>query len=347
MSVLKERDWLEEMATKGWQLCGLNLGIRYHFKEITPTEKVYDIERFALNYSRNAKKQELEARKTALDIATQTGWEVAAVDESLNYYFVKDKTNDGYDELYDDDEMRQKKAEKYRSYLSIEQPKQLTMMSLLILVIYSALFLLLGTLGQSNKVPLIVLMVVLFINSGCTLMGIIWGQKIYKELSMSREHWELIKKYSVKKSFGKINELIEFLEEKDKEGLRLVEFDKKTYLFEEAKSHYTYYADTKSALKRRMKMFGKRYKNDYRDLEQLGTHWQEMSMDEARQLGLEVVCSVENGTIIYRCNKEKEVRWETGASKTTRRDQMKASLIFFIICFLIGFVYAFIKDMLT
>ena len=35
-SLLKERDWLEEMATQGWLLQNITLGIIYDFKAIEP-----------------------------------------------------------------------------------------------------------------------------------------------------------------------------------------------------------------------------------------------------------------------------------------------------------------------
>ncbi len=117
-------------------------------------------------------------------------------------------------------------------------------------------------------------------------------------------------------------------------------------MFEEAKAQYTYYADTKRALVRRMKKLGKKYRNDHKDWEQLGTHWQEMSMDEARKLGLEVVCAVENGTIIYRCNKENIVEWETGAVRTSRKDRIRDVSKGFIICFAIGFTIGLVTGIL-
>lgn len=338
MSLLKEREWLESMARQGWLLTDINMGMRYHFKEIEPSEKVYELERFALSYSRNAKRQELKARKTALDIAKQTGWEVAARDEALNIYFVKDKTNDGFDELYDDDDIRKQRAEKYRKHYAIEQPKMLLTLMLIGIAIFSSLLYLSLDNPIYMQIITIVFLVFSFIEVGCALMCNIWGEKMYKELCLSREEWEKRKKNNVKASFNKIDALIDFLNQKDSEGLRLVECDNKIYIFEETKEHYTYYADTKKAMVKRMKKQGKKYQYDKKDLEMLGTRWHEMSMEEAEQLGLETVCAVEGGTVIYRCSKDKLLLWDTGAEKTARRDNVVMIAGVYGACAAIGFV---------
>lgn len=44
LSVLKERDWLEEMAAKGYILKNITMGMCYDFEETEPCEKVYEID---------------------------------------------------------------------------------------------------------------------------------------------------------------------------------------------------------------------------------------------------------------------------------------------------------------
>ena len=75
-SFLKERDWLEEMATQGWLLTDIKLGIIYYFKEIPPCEKVYELERFAI--SANPTISELTARSNAIELAKEFGGEKSA-----------------------------------------------------------------------------------------------------------------------------------------------------------------------------------------------------------------------------------------------------------------------------
>ena len=82
LSVLKERDWLEEMAAKGYILKNITMGMCYDFEETEPCEKVYEIERFAVGMSGEADKEELTAKRNALDIAGQMGWQPVAHDES-------------------------------------------------------------------------------------------------------------------------------------------------------------------------------------------------------------------------------------------------------------------------
>ena len=73
LSLLKERDWLEEMATQGWLLTNMTMGIIYTFKPVKPCEKVYEIERFAITSHPTV--EELTARTRAFDITSQFGWE--------------------------------------------------------------------------------------------------------------------------------------------------------------------------------------------------------------------------------------------------------------------------------
>lgn len=63
LSVLKERDWLEEMAAKGYILKNITMGMCYDFEETEPCEKVYEIERFAVGMSGEADKEELTAKE--------------------------------------------------------------------------------------------------------------------------------------------------------------------------------------------------------------------------------------------------------------------------------------------
>jgi hypothetical protein len=135
LSILKERDWLEKMAETGWLLEKIDIGMRYHFKKIEPAQKVYEIDCFPIPMSGNATKQEVMARKTAFDIAKQTGWEIVTHDESMNYYFVKDKAGDESDELYNDDESKRQRAEKFHRRYAYEQPRMLLSLIVFITVI--------------------------------------------------------------------------------------------------------------------------------------------------------------------------------------------------------------------
>lgn len=311
-SILKERDWLEAMAEQGYQLTDITLGMIYTFKEIAPQQKVYEIERFALPYSLNARKSELLARKTALDIARQSGWEMVAHDEMMNYYFIKDRSNDESDEFYSDAQERLVRAEKYRRYLTYDEPLWLLKIELLVSLVY----LLLCFFADTERLRMIMLIYagITIVEVGGLIFDMYYGQSIFKELSMGREQWELRKKYTEKRKPSKIAELLALLQEKDKSGLKLVGIDD-TYLFETSNEHFDYFADTKAALKRRIKVSGERAHLEKKDFSGLGTDWVELSISEAKEHGLDVVCLAPRGVLIYRrSHSPAPISWENGIS---------------------------------
>jgi hypothetical protein len=339
-SILKERDWLEEMAEKGWLLEKIDIGMRYHFKKIEPAKKVYEIENFPIPVNGNATKQEMMSRKTAFDIAKQTGWEIVAQDESMNYYFAKDKAGDESDEFYDDDESRRQRAEKFRRRYTFEYPHMILSLLALISVIYVCLFFILRNDKSALVLWMGVYIVVAIFEVTCALLLMVVGEHMYNELVMSREQWENRKNYSYKGTFYKVNKLLVLLQKKDDKGLSLVACEGNTYLFEKCNKQYIYYADTKKALKRRMKKSGRKVKEEKKDWERQSLWWYEMSIEEAKEHGLEVVCAVENGTLIYRKNKidENINPWYTGAVSTGKRDNKFGVGNWLLICFIIGLI---------
>lgn len=339
-SILKERDWLEAMAEQGYQLTDITWGMIYTFKEIAPQQKVYEIERFALPYSLNARKSELLARKTALDIARQSGWEMVAHDEMMNYYFIKDRSNDESDEFYSDAQERLVRAEKYRRYLTYDEPIRLLKLELLCSLIY----LLLCCFADAGRLRMFMLIYVgiSIVELGCIIFEMYYGQLIFKELSMGREQWELRKKYTEKRKPSKIADLLALLQEKDKSGLKFAGIDD-TYLFEPSNEHFDYFADTKAALKRRIKASGERTQIEKKDFSGLGTDWVELSISEAKEHGLDVVCLAPRGVLIYRRSHSlAPIRWENGISGRESLAPLslmgKRILLLMAVAFVIGFV---------
>lgn len=228
-SFLKERDWLESMAEQGWLPTDLTMGIIYHFEKIEPAQKVFEIERFGV--SANPGKHELTARKMALDIAQQSGWHVVTHDEDMNYYFVKDKAFDESDEFYDD-ETRKERAEKYLKRYSNEQPKMLLGMLFIMSIVYFLLLFIEAKYGSFSIGLWILFFSVLVISLGIVWFYMGWGQRIYRELSLSREQWEIEKTYGVKNDFGNIGKMLDFLNEKSQNGLALIDYKQGKFLFE-------------------------------------------------------------------------------------------------------------------
>ena len=191
-SILKERDWLEEMARQGWLLKDMTLGMRYEFEEIEPSEKVYEIEKFSVQGKPT--KEKIFARKTALDIAKQAGWQVITHDEAMNYYFVKDKAGDESDEFYDDEEMRRARAEKFT-----KEGQNMLMIQLKSMLAFTFCFLLyfaiMSILGQSFTGLAWIYIVYMVID----IAYCVWMMKLsrgwHDELCLSREEWEHRKRF--------------------------------------------------------------------------------------------------------------------------------------------------------
>lgn len=320
MNYLKERDWLEEMAREGWLLDDISVGAIYKFKKSEPCEKVYEVERFALSYSGNAGKRELTGRKTAFDIASQTGWEIVTHDESMNYYFRKDRAGDESDELYGDEESRRLRAEKWRGYMSVDAPKMLLGLLLSICAIYMICLFMMGSgaaMGAADYSLLWVFFIGVTVEAGFSLLLMTFGERVYHDMLLSREQWEKRKKYCEKRKFQKAEEMLAYLTGKDAEGLAFAGCGGGRYLFEPTAEHYVYYADTSRALSKRRRAAGKKPVRESKDWEGVSTAWHEASMEEAEKLGLEVVCAVDGGTLIYRRKKSlPPVVWDSGAGRT-------------------------------
>ena len=307
MSLFKERDWLEQMATKGWLLKDMTLGVIYHFEEIEPTEKVYEIDRFTV--LRKPRKTMLLARKTAMDIAGQSGWDVVTHDEDMNYYFVKDKAGDESDEFYDDAELRRERAEKYRRHLTYDVLMELLGVVLFVSVAYLLVCGLLELLGNSAEsiyeLAWVYLVCVSFLG-GLSFFALWYGDWIYEELCLSREEWEQRKRFGEKRKFNNTKNLLSFLQEKNAQGLILADYTDGKYLFEEADMECQYEIDTKQALKKRLKAQGKKYRLERKDWNLQSFQWYEMSIAEAQSKGLELVCIIDGETLVYKRSSQME-----------------------------------------
>lgn len=338
-SLFKERDWLEEMAAQGWLLENLTVGIFYHFKQIEPSQKVYEIDRFSL--SANPKKEELTARQMAFDIAKESGWEVATHDEDMNYYFVKDKAGDESDEFYDDENIRQERADKYRRHYAIDQPKMLLTMWLAVSALYVAIFLLFGNDRNFTQGLMWFYIVLTIFEMVMILSLIVSGEAMYKELLLTRQEWDHRKQYAQKKQFGKAESLLAFLKEQSQKGLELIDCENGEYLFEEIHERYEYCIDTKKALIKRLKDRGVSYQPDKKDWNMQSTKWYEMSIQEATENGMDLVCVAQDGTLIYRRKYQPEKQqWVSGAVYTESAQKMidglKFGTLIIVAAFLLG-----------
>lgn len=340
ISLAKERDWLEEMARQGFLLTNITMGVFYTFKECDPCEKVYEVERFAI--SSNPTIAELTARTNAIDVASQFGWELVTHDENMNFYFVKDKAGDETDEFYDDDEARRERAERYRRAYAIEPPLNLLAGELII----SLLFLGLHFLLNDGTAILLVYIILTIFELFCLYQTMYMGQLAYKELSMSRAEWEQYKKLSEKKRFNKVQQLRSYLQEKSEFGLSLKGFDDGQYLFEEDTTRYNYFVDTKTCLKKRLKVEGTPFTEESKDLTNIGLKWYEVSIANAAKYGLKPVAVVNKNVLVYkRPYSDSPLPWENGNDNINYSSNTIAGIIFMVSAFAFGFLIGFLASL--
>ena len=341
MSLFKERDWLEQMAKDGWLLTNMNLGVIYHFQKVSPCDKVFEIERFGL--SSHPTIQEVNARKIALDIALQSGWEVVTHDEDMNYYFMKDKEGDETDEFYDDESLRKERAERFRKRYGYEFPLLLIKQDIILSVIYSALFLflLLFRPGIKATLPLVLGLLFALITAFDVFFNhfyMKWGQRIYEELCMNREEWQNHITSGEKKRFAKVHQLLSYLQEKNNSGLVLSGYQNQKYQFEKDCQAYDYFIDTKSALKSRSKKQGTRFTDEKKDFTLQGLKWFETSIAQAAEYGLKPIAIIKNRTIIFRRPHSDLPLPPMDGNKSISRVTPSLLAVIIIICtFLIGY----------
>lgn len=344
MSLVKERDWLEEMATQGYLLTNITLGVIYTFKECEPCEKVYEVERFAV--SAHPTVSELTAKNRAIDIATQFGWELLTHDEDMNYYFCKDKAGDETDEFYDDEESRQDRAERYRKHLSIDQPLSILLGELVISFLYIVLCIALGTESAHGLLWIYLLLTTFEIS--IIFLSMVTGQRTYKEFCMSREEWTTYKKLSEKKSFKKVQQLRSYLQEKSEFGLSLKCCEGNTFTFEEDTKRYNYFIDTKANLKKRMKKEGNTFKDDQKDWSHNGLKWYETSIADAAKYGLKPVAVVGKNALVYkRSYSDERLPWENGNENLNIATPTVAGAIILITAFALGIIAGFVASFLA
>lgn len=338
MNFLKERDWLEDMATQGFLLTNITLGMIYEFKQTESCEKVYEIERFAV--SAHPTVQELNARKIAIDVATQSGWEVVTHDEAMNYYFVKDKAGDETDEFYDDENLRLERAERYRKYYCYESPLALLKADLALGIVYIVLTILLLLLQLDDTAQSFMLFYIIIstFELACSVAQICLGHQLYTHFSLSRKEWANRKNHSVKKHFKEIGHLRRFLQAQNEKGLALSGYDKGLYLFEKDTCHYNYFVDTKTCLKKRLKEQGISYRRDAKDMSTQDLSWYEMSISEAAEYGLKPVAVVQDHILIYkRPYSDEQLPWDNDGDRISRFPFPPVlGVIFCIIGFCIG-----------
>ena len=311
MKITKEREWLEDMALKGYMLEDIKLGMLYYFRKDTPKHMLYEMDRF--NLGKNPTKEEMLAKKNFIEMATESGWREVTHDESLNYYFTKEYEEDGFNELYNDVESLQVRADKFK--------KLYTDMGVLLVKLMFGLglftffeILLMIKLGKYTNVERNFLLFTLgYETLSCFLAWVHFkfADIYYNEMKMSREE---ASKQKEKKRKTEIRLLLttkglqKYLKKHAAKGEKLVSMRMVRYTFEKVENAAVdFVLDTKGMVNERRKRDGLKRLSDSKDWNLMGNDWQAESIAYAESYGLECLCAYDNRAIIYQVYDKKDI----------------------------------------
>lgn len=303
ISIRKEKAFLEEMALKGWFFSDLKLGVKYIFTKGEPKKMIYEVDRF--NLPKNPTIKDIMARKNFIETAYEMGWEVITHDETLIYYFGKEYKEGEINELYNDFESREIRANKFYDYF-ISQTKNYNTF-IIIFLLAGIVFDFSSKVFSKNLVNTSMfysIFVIGFILSNCYVLNI--AQKTKKELLMTTEEWENLnlQNKNIKKeevSYSSIKKIISFLEEESENGWQLENVIDNKYFFKKDNSiKYSYNIDTQELLKKRINKTEKEALSDTKDFFSENNEWQVKSLEYAKNNGWSFACALSNIAIIYR-----------------------------------------------
>ena len=303
ISIRKEKIWLEQMAQSGWILSDMKMGIRYTFTKSEPKRLIYEVDRF--NLPKNPTLEEIKHKKEFMSMAEEMGWKVLLYDEDLNYYFCKEYREDEINELYNDFESRQYRAQKYQNRYkdtgAIMIKCALFMAFFGIVILVSEMF--------SKKMEygfLLFIMIYEIFCLGCFFLFEYLGSSFYKDFMLtSEEYEEQCKQRENIKNIYKLNisykGIRKFLEKQSKKGYHLIGASTIKYKFIKGETkEYIYSIDTQSLANKRMKAMGGGVFRNSKDWNGLDNDWQIKSLQEAENKNWSFVCAIMNLVVIYR-----------------------------------------------
>lgn len=304
VSYQKERIWLEQMAQKGWFLSNISLGIFYSFQKGEPKKMMYEVDRF--NLPKKPTLEEIRHKEIFMDVAKELGWQEVTHDEGLTYYFCKEYKEGDINELYNDEESRKQRGDKFNDFIQ-EKAQELVFWSTVLLGL-DIIILLLHRFTEI-KLPMWYTYFVLgyIIISNLLALGY-WkiGKQAKEELSLSREEWESKQdstKYKTeKKLILTVRRLKRFLEEQEKQGWILTGVTLRKYFFVKKEEHSpskVYTMDSQWLTNKRQKARQLDSISDKKDWEGKNNDWQVQSLKDAEEKGWKFVCALENRAVIY------------------------------------------------
>lgn len=353
VSLKKEKNWLEEMALEGYKLVNITLGSRYTFEKMEPKRLIYEVDRF--NLPKNPTLSEIKSKSDALMMAKEMGWEIAAHDEDLNYYFCKEYVVDEMNELYPDEVSRQIRADKYKNrYISImnEMMKVITLLAICSLVV-----ILIEKENMNGFVFTYMCFVIVFMLF-CSLMSQVYFKMssfYYNEFLQSDEDWKRTNDFEagnvkkVRKYFFRAKSLREFLSEEASNGWVLTKATRINYFFEKGEpGEFEFAFDSAILTNARRKKGGESRIRDKKDINGIGNDWQVQSVKDAEEKKWEFTCAFYNKLILYKVKKEIQAEKLNPSGKSPFIGIVSCQAGLFILgCMGVGFVVGFLWGVLS
>ena len=300
-SYQREMEYLERMAMQGWFFSNIHLGVLFIFRRGEPRRMQYDIDRF--NLPKKPTLEEIQHKEVFLELAKEMGWEEVAHDESLTYYFAKEYVKGEVNELHNDSESRKYRARKFNSLM---QRKAMMFLPVFVgLEMLELCYLCMGTEIRLGGIWQIFAAVYISVFGTVSFCLSKYGNRVEKELSMSREEWKESVSPATHKTMHRliitVRFLRRFLAREAARGWILKNVTAFSYHFERGEEGgQVYTMDTKRLVNKRRKKEGKRYLVDHKDWTGLNNDWELQSVKDAEKRGWTFVCALENRSIIYR-----------------------------------------------
>lgn len=339
VSLRKEKLWLEQMATQGYLFKNITWGgVRYTFEVTEPKKMVYEIDRF--NLPKNPTLEEIRHKEEFFAIAEELGWEEITHDVDMNYYFGKEYDEHGINELYNDEEMREIHAKKYRDRYT-QATKEVSIIALIVGIACIAFSILKDT--KSLTFALIYALFAIafqFISS-------YFGNLYFNELSLPVEEWyrrqEDERNYKMTfRIFFTSRGLEKYFSRQSKEGWHIQKMTTFRFWFKKGEPEIQYYAiDSHSSVNMRLKKKHKKALHDGKDINLQNNDWQYQSVKDAENKGWHFLCATGNIAILYTRDKEPD----EVTLLPTNRLCLHPVLMLYLACFAIGFLVGYLCSM--
>ncbi|MDE6312188.1 MAG: DUF2812 domain-containing protein [Lachnospiraceae bacterium] len=346
----KEREWLENMALKGWMFQDIKLGCVYYFRQDKPKQMLYEMDRFDLK--RNPTLEEMLEKKNFVEMAQETGWQEITHDESMNYYFAKEYQEGGFNELYNDEDSLQYRADKYRKRFTATG---VLMIKLAVMVaVCGILPEVFSHYDTNERVEWSKILFQFFSEVyviGTSLIALFYFRMAnvwYGDMKgLTRENARKRKEANRHKQWRLIltsQGLRRYLKKHASQNEKLESMGMFSYTFVHTEQPGVDFGlDTKSMVDKRRQKLGKKKLKDAKDWNLMSNDWQAESIENAREQGLECLCAFDNRAIIYQAYDEKKIPEDMKKQKLRLFSILGGTGMLMLIGGCIGFIVGFIS----